>query len=379
MSFRYGYTVFPDGRNCRGGSPGVGCFTDGIASLGFSSAYLNALDSTAEKLFPTVNFQNYSTGGQNLNTAPIKWESPVTLNAALSKLAGHHTWKFGADYRSMKLNTTLLNNTAGSFTFQNLFTAGPNRVGGYDYASFLVGAPNAGSVDYNRGDGVYSLQYYGGYVQDDWRVSSRFTLNYGVRFEHESGLREKDDHITVGFDPSATSPELQAIEAAARRNGYTGPALKGGLIFAGVNGANDYQGDPPALKWSPRFGATWAIDGNTVLRGGYGLFYAPWQFTQQSHGTIGFTRTTTMLRNPAIAAPACPYCTCTSLIRVKTQTTSDGFNERLYVCAKCSRRSRGRLPKFPSRDKRSTNIEESSHKCEYEFGTKINSSDQGSD
>ena len=206
MSFRYGYTVFPDGRNCRGGSPGVGCFTDGIASLGFSSAYLNALDSTAEKLFPTVNFQNYSTGGQNLNTAPIKWESPVTLNAALSKLAGHHTWKFGADYRSMKLNTTLLNNTAGSFTFQNLFTAGPNRVGGYDYASFLVGAPNAGSVDYNRGDGVYSLQYYGGYVQDDWRVSSRFTLNYGVRFEHESGLRERDDHITVGFDPERDEP-----------------------------------------------------------------------------------------------------------------------------------------------------------------------------
>ena len=106
----------------------------------------------------------------------------------------------------MRLITTLLNNTAGSFTFQNLFTAGPNRVGGYDYASFLLGAPNTGSVDFNRGDGVYSLNYGGGYVQDDWRVSSRFTLNYGVRFEHESGLRETDDHITVGFDPDGDEP-----------------------------------------------------------------------------------------------------------------------------------------------------------------------------
>ena len=139
---------------------------------------------------------------------------------------------------------------------------------------------------------MYSLNYCGGYVQDDWRVSSRFTLNYGVRFEHESGLRERDNHITVGFDPEATSPELQAIEAAIRRNGYTGPALKGGLMFAGVNGANDYQGNPPAVKVSPRVGTTWALDANTVVRGGYGLFYAPWQYTQQSHGTIGFTRTT---------------------------------------------------------------------------------------
>jgi hypothetical protein len=70
-SFRYGYSVFPDGRNCRGGSPGAGCFTDGIASLGFSSTYLNALDSTAKNLFPSVSFQNFSAAGQNLNTAPI--------------------------------------------------------------------------------------------------------------------------------------------------------------------------------------------------------------------------------------------------------------------------------------------------------------------
>src|SRR5207249_286218 len=82
-SFRYGYTVFPDGRNCRGGSPGVGCFTDGLASLGFNPAYVNAVDATAKNLFPSVSFQNFSAAGQNLNTAPIKWESPITLNGAV--------------------------------------------------------------------------------------------------------------------------------------------------------------------------------------------------------------------------------------------------------------------------------------------------------
>jgi hypothetical protein len=303
-SFRYGFTVFPDGRNCRGGSVGQGCFANGIASLGFNPSFVNALDATAENLFPSVSFQNFSAAGQNLNTAPIEWKSPVTLNAALSKLIGTHTVKVGGDYRRMQLTTTLLNNTAGSFTFQNLFSAGPGRVGGYDFASFLIGAPTSGSVDFNRGGGVYSIKYGGAYVQDDWRLSHKFTLNYGLRFEHESGLRERDDNITVGFDPNATSPELQAIEAAIRRNGYTGPALKGGVMFAGVNGANDYQGDPPGVKISPRVGSTWALNPNTVVRGGYGLFFAPWQYTQQSHGTIGFVRTTTMAQSaPESAVP----------------------------------------------------------------------------
>ena len=114
----------------------------------------------------------------------------------------------------MRLDTTLLNNTAGTFSFQNLFTAGPNRVGGYDYASFLLGAATTGSVDFNRGGGVYSLLYGGGYVQDDWRVSSRFTLNYGLRFEHESGLRER---TTTSRSDSIRPPPVPGCRRSRRR------------------------------------------------------------------------------------------------------------------------------------------------------------------
>ena len=64
------------------------------------------------------------------------------INAALTKLVGRHSLKFGADLRELFVATTLLSKTAGRYSFQDLFSAGPGRVGGYDFASFLLGAPS---------------------------------------------------------------------------------------------------------------------------------------------------------------------------------------------------------------------------------------------
>lgn len=302
LSLRYGYTSFPDGRYCVGGAPGRGCFEDGLASLGFSQTFLNSVDATAKNLFPLLTFQDFTGVGQHLNTAPIVWGGPYAVNAALTTLVGRHSLKFGADARELYVKTALLNETAGRYSFQGLFTSGPGGVGGYDFASFLLGAPSTGSISYDRGNGKYYTRYWGAYAHDDWRVGPKLTVNYGLRIEHEDGLREENNRITVGFDPSATSTQMQAIEAAARRNGYTGPAFKGGLMYAGVDGNNTYQGNPPAVKLSPRFGTTWALDNNTVVRGGYGLFWAPWQYIQTGHGTIGFTRTNEMAQSAAESA-----------------------------------------------------------------------------
>jgi hypothetical protein len=70
--------------------------------------------------------------------------------------------------------------------------------------------------------------------------------------------------------------------------------LKGGLIFAGVNGAPTQQGNPAKIKPAPRVGATYALDANTVIRGGYGLFWAPWNYNTTQHGQTGFSRDTIM-------------------------------------------------------------------------------------
>ena len=57
-----------------------------------------------------------------------------------------------------------------------------------------------------------------------------------------------------------------------------------------MNGANDYQGDPPALKVSPRLGVVYSINPKTVIRGGYGIYWAPWNYqapNNTNYGQIG--------------------------------------------------------------------------------------------
>jgi hypothetical protein len=149
----------------------------------------------------------------------------------------------------------------------------------------------------NRGELEWFTRYYGGYVQDDWRARSNFTLNFGVRLEHEDGLREIQNRQTVAFDRNAVSP----LDALVPKAGtlLQGQTLKGGLVYAGVNGAPEQQGNPKKVKVSPRVGATYALDHRTVLRGGYGIFYAPWNYSPTVHGQTGFSRTTDMTQTAA--------------------------------------------------------------------------------
>ena len=139
--------------------------------------------------------------------------------------------------------------------------------------------------------------YFGAYVQDDWRLGSRLTVNFGLRVEHENGMREVDNNFTVGFDPSATSA-LSAITIPADPIAGT-PARQvgGGLMFAGVDGHKETQGNPPAAQWSPRAGVVYSLTPTTVLRAGYGLYWAPWNYPAPSsassnYGQLGFTQNT---------------------------------------------------------------------------------------
>ena len=106
-------------------------------------------------------------------------------------------------------------------------------------------------MPFDDGPFEWFTKYYGAYVQDDWRVSRTLTLNYGLRLEHEDGLRRSR---TARRSPSIRT-SINPLDALVPKTGLlAGRTLKGGLIFAGVDGAPEAQGNPAAIKVAPRVG-----------------------------------------------------------------------------------------------------------------------------
>lgn len=256
---------------------------------GISPTFANAIPI---QKFPALTLTGYPGTGNSgqSDTNYYSWG----LNGSLTKLAGSHSFKTGADYRILGVDSLAHGQSAGSFSFNGRFTGSnannPSALSQNAIADLLLGYPSSGTLTLaSRFDNF--VKYYGWFVQDDWRVTEKLTFNYGVRLEHETGLAEKDNKLVVGFDRSAVSP-LNITLPADPVAGTPARQVLGGLVFAGQNGAKDHVGDPPKIKASPRVGLAYSINPRTVLRAGYGLFWAPWQSGAQ--GAAGYSQTTSL-------------------------------------------------------------------------------------
>jgi hypothetical protein len=205
------------------------------------------------------------------------------------KLMGRHTLKAGFDGRQYRLRVQNMGDSSGAFTFANSFvnsgTGGTGAAVGGDLASLFLGLPTTGEYDLNaRAD--YHSYYIGTFVQDDWRVSNRLTVNLGVRFDIDTPYGEKFGRTVDGFNTSATNSASAAATAAFKaasvtKNGTT-VALNsintlGGLTFPGSNGGAPYQTNGAGF-WSPRVGFSYNpafLKSKMVVRGGFGIFVQP--------------------------------------------------------------------------------------------------------
>src|SRR4029077_3255734 len=210
--------------------------------------------------YPNGTIQGYSvgTGGTFGNRAESGVDfSYVNVNGALSKLVGRHTTKVGADWRTIgAVAERPQGASGGTFNFDKEWTQAsplvPNASQGNALASFLLGLPSANAGNLSSVPistpldvSVHSIAVY---VQDDFRASSNITVNMGLRYEYETGMREAENRFTVAFDRTAASP-LAAL---------TGLDLHGGLRYAGQDGFPTYQGKPSKSKFSPRVGTAWS-------------------------------------------------------------------------------------------------------------------------
>jgi hypothetical protein len=306
LALRFGKTDFPDNNTVT--------LPFDPATLGFSSQYLANINPQFAK-FPQVRLTGYDAlAGRTLgaiNPTQIDWKS-TSANAAYSRFFGTHTVKIGGDFRKIGMDSFLPGDSNGYFYFDNEFTSatGANNsdaTSGNAVASMLLGYPTADSNNLSQLSistplNIYTY-YFGGYAQDDWRASSKLTVNYGIRLERETGLAEQNNNFTVGFDPAATSALSSVTIPADPIAGTAAHPVTGGLMYAGVNGAPTTQGNPPRVKASPRVGIVYSMNPNTVLRAGYGIYWAPYNYPAPStslsnYGQVGYTQNTVLTQTP---------------------------------------------------------------------------------
>jgi len=285
LTLRYGWNTFEDI------TPLLYPFD--AHALGFSRTFADAIPV---QRFPAVTLTGYQ--GTSFTGQGKTHFYSHGANGTLTKLAGEHSLKVGADYRVLGVKAKTYGNSAGTFTFSGQFTGSnatsPAATSRNTIADLLLGYPASGSIPINPEIDDY-VNYFSGYVQDDFRVNGRLTVNYGLRLEHETGLAERNNQPAVGFDTTTVSPLNVTIPAGLDPLHPQARQVNGGLIYAGVNGAPTHQGNPPAVKPSPRVGAVFRITDNTVLRGGYGMFWAPWNYSAVT--STGYSQTTTLTQN----------------------------------------------------------------------------------
>jgi hypothetical protein len=223
---------------------------------------------------PTATATLSKSVGEQVNNV---WQ----LTDNLSHIRGAHSLKFGVDYRYQQTNGADPANSQGRFSFTNLETAQPGvNNTGHAWASFLLGTVNA--ARYNELLVVPGLRYkyFAWYLQDDWKLSPRLTLNLGLRHEIFFPRTERFNNLS-GFDPDLPNPGAGGLLGALAYLGE-GQGRNGRSSFA----ETDYK------AFGPRIGFAWSLTDRTILRGGYGISYAPGNAAaglRQSQGfSLGF-------------------------------------------------------------------------------------------
>jgi carboxypeptidase family protein/TonB-dependent receptor-like protein len=245
-------------------------------------------------MFPVFTFDQFVQLSRGFGPRSNKIYS-LQPNVSLNK--GNHNIRSGLDTRFTNVFSNNYGNAGGQIDFTRQFTRATlnstSNLEGNGFASFLLGAPSGGSVPVNVFP-HFSWAFVAPWIQDDWRVNGKLTLNLGFRWDFNSPVHESQDRLNYIFDPTIVNPVSAQV----------GQQVLGGLTFINTGGApgtpykydkNNYQG---------RAGLAYQIDSKTVFRAGYGKYF----LNPTGEGqTQGFSLTTSLIasndsgRNPTYA------------------------------------------------------------------------------
>jgi hypothetical protein len=293
FNFRYGLTQqeFPERRVSQGFD---------LASLGFSPNLTNNVDSRLSAI-PNIQVGSLTQLSTSESGDGVTSSLTHSFVGNFTWLKGDHNIRFGPEFRVYReFRNRYTHDNSPQLVFGNQWTRGPldnspaPQVGA-EIASLLLGIPGGTMTR----SGSYAEQdlYTGLYIQDDWKISRKLTVNLGIRVEHESPITERYDRSATQFAFDVANP----IEAQARANYARNPIpgipvdqlrVLGGLTFAGVGGNARGYWDGQFLTWMPRIGLAYQLRPTTVLRGGYGIFYGSIGVNKTNSNLAGFSQST---------------------------------------------------------------------------------------
>jgi hypothetical protein len=283
-----------------------------ITQLGFSSSYAAG---RFVALPPKLGFDNNNgvnlpggLGGTGIGSRDPRFgiSNTIGFQPSVEYLRGRHAFHLGADLRDFDYNTGggsfVLGQGGFNFTRSQTQldpTANGSSTQGSAIASMLLGFPNNGIIQYTPNLG-YRWRYWAIYLQDDIKLTSRLTVNAGIRYDLEGSPHEIQNRQNRGFAYNQASP-LSSAAAAASANCPACASLKGGLLFSGTGGQSTSAFNTEYNHVQPRIGVVYRAYANSIFRGGYGLFYLP----ESAFGAAqGFAQDTAMVPSNATAAGA---------------------------------------------------------------------------
>ena len=220
--------------------------------------------------FPVINITNYASLGP-ASQMPLRfWVTNKDVSDTLTWVKGEHLIKLGGQLLRSDFFRVYDTNSRGTYAFTGTLTGQP-------YADFLLGTLNNDSILYGTTNSYLFSTNYSAFVQDAWKISSRLTLNLGLRYELPLPLYDKYGRLenfipALGKLAVSSLSELQGTGVGFANPAEVGTAQQLGLPFS--------LQDTSYKKFAPRFGFAWRPFGGTrtVVRGGYGIFYGAWEF-----------------------------------------------------------------------------------------------------
>jgi hypothetical protein len=278
-----------------------------LTTLGFPQSLVNEIMTKSTPggiAFPQISVDGLQklgdAGGNQIGTLYHTWAGTLT------RTTGGHSLRMGGEHRLHRENAFNYGAVSPNLTFSTNWTRGPldNAAGspngvGQGLASMLFGLPTSGSIAINTTRAEQS-PYSGLFLQDDWRVTPRLSLNLGLRWEFEGADTERFNRSVRGFAYDTPSPVSQ--QAAAAYAKAPDPILPvsafrtmGGYTFPGVGGQPRGLWTADKNNFAPRIGFAYNLASKMVIRGGYGIFYDVVGVDRSDITQSGFSQTTNFI------------------------------------------------------------------------------------